>query len=93
MRKALVLIGLLALAGAASAQTFVWPQKWTVAKPQEAKRGGTLRAAVISDYRTFNPSSPPRPATCPASSLEAGAGDPRPHHRRLDPLHGRVLDH
>jgi peptide/nickel transport system substrate-binding protein len=55
MKKALVLIGLLALAGAASAQTFVWPQKWTVAKPQEAKRGGTLRAAVISDYRTFNP--------------------------------------
>ena len=55
MKRALVLIGLLALAGAASAQTFVWPQKWTVAKPQEAKRGGTLRAAVISDFRTFNP--------------------------------------
>ncbi|MEZ0321761.1 MAG: ABC transporter substrate-binding protein, partial [Thermus sp.] len=56
MRKALaVVVGLVALAGVASAQTFVWPQKWTVAKPSEVKRGGTLRAAVISDYRTFNP--------------------------------------
>jgi len=56
MRRALVwMAGLIALAGVASAQTFVWPQKWTVAKPSEVKRGGTLRAAVISDYRTFNP--------------------------------------
>lgn len=56
MRKALVVLaGLLALASVANAQTFVWPQKWTVAKPSEVKRGGTLRASVISDYRTFNP--------------------------------------
>lgn len=39
MRKAVLLVGILALAGVASAQTFVWPQKWTVAKPSEAKRG------------------------------------------------------
>ena len=55
MRKAVLLVGILALAGVASAQTFVWPQKWTVAKPSEAKRGGTLRGYTISDYRTFNP--------------------------------------
>ena len=55
MRKAVLLVGILALAGVASAQTFVWPQKWTVAKPSEAKRGGTPRGYTISDYRTFNP--------------------------------------
>lgn len=49
------LVGFVTLAGMASAQAFVWPQKWTVAKPAEVKRGGTIREAVISDYRTFNP--------------------------------------
>jgi peptide/nickel transport system substrate-binding protein len=42
-------------ASLAQAQAFVWPQKWTVAKPSEVKRGGTLRGSTISDFRTFNP--------------------------------------
>ncbi len=54
-RKLGVVVALLGLVGVATAQTFVWPQEWTVAKPGEARPGGTLRAAVISDYRTFNP--------------------------------------
>jgi peptide/nickel transport system substrate-binding protein len=57
--KKKLLLSLLALtlvgAGLAQAQTFVWPQKWTVSKPADAKRGGTLRNSTISDYRTFNP--------------------------------------
>ncbi|TBH20203.1 ABC transporter substrate-binding protein [Thermus thermamylovorans] len=55
MRKSLLWVGLLALVGTAGAQNFVWPQGWTTARPEEVRRGGTLRAAVISDYRTFNP--------------------------------------
>ncbi len=39
----------------AQAQAFVWPQKWSAAKLSEVKRGGTLRASSISDFRTFNP--------------------------------------
>ena len=56
--KKLLLMGVLALAGASLAQAqqaVVWPQKWTVTKPSEVKRGGTVRGSVISDYRTFNP--------------------------------------
>ncbi|RIH91599.1 ABC transporter substrate-binding protein [Meiothermus granaticius] len=52
----LVLAALTALgAGLGQAQVQVYPQKWTVAKPGEAKRGGVLRTSVISDFRTFNP--------------------------------------
>ncbi len=53
MRKTLAL--LVTLGSLALAQPFVWPGKWTVAKPSEVKRGGNLRTGIISDFRTFNP--------------------------------------
>ena len=57
MKKTWLILAALALlgTGVVSAQALVYPQKWTVAKPGEAKRGGTIRVSTISDYRTFNP--------------------------------------
>ncbi len=57
MRKAVRLVALVSVffAAGALAQTFVWPAKWTTAKPGEAKPGGTLVDYTISDFRTMNP--------------------------------------
>lgn len=57
MKKSWLVLAALTLLGAgiSQAQVLTWPQKWSVAKPSEVKRGGTLHASTISDFRTFNP--------------------------------------
>jgi peptide/nickel transport system substrate-binding protein len=56
-RSWMVLTTLFALsASAQEAKPFVYPQAWSVAKPSDAKRGGTMRIPLVgTDFRTFNP--------------------------------------
>ncbi len=55
MRKTIWVMAAVVFASLSLAQTFVWPSKWTTAKPGEAKPGGTFVEATISDFRTMNP--------------------------------------
>ncbi|WP_027481983.1 ABC transporter substrate-binding protein [Deinococcus pimensis] len=54
MRKFLLLAATLSLSSAFAAP-FVYPAKWSADAPKDAKRGGELRVAQISDFKTFNP--------------------------------------
>jgi peptide/nickel transport system substrate-binding protein len=55
MKRSLVALAALALGSSASAQAFVFPAKWSVTAPSEAKRGGSYRDWTISDFKTINP--------------------------------------
>ncbi|HLU83022.1 MAG TPA: ABC transporter substrate-binding protein, partial [Trueperaceae bacterium] len=55
MKKLFLGLSLLLVAAFASAEPFTWPSAWSNATPDEAVTGGTLRAYMIGDPRTFNP--------------------------------------
>ncbi|PTA69332.1 ABC transporter substrate-binding protein [Deinococcus arcticus] len=54
--KKILTLALALTVGAASAQSaFVWPAAWTAEQNTANKRGGELRLAQFSDFKTFNP--------------------------------------
>ncbi|PYE53905.1 ABC transporter substrate-binding protein [Deinococcus yavapaiensis] len=58
---------------------FVWPSDWTVSSPGEARRGGTLRQSITSNYLTANPFTAADALSIPSQLGSAGllVQDPR----------------